>query len=290
MGFTYLQPVNYVSSQYNNNFTVTSSYGNDYINSVHNINSTNPVSDTYSSINADAETKTSSIFSGSYYDAGYILSILKSQSINSEYGYSDLLQKLYETSPDDPNYNEILSLLNFPLSMQEFNSYLSTPSSIRWMQRHGDQNFNTTTDLSSLKDVYNPELSNKFANIAYQNALATNTRGWCARGVMDAAEKSGIVGKGETRVASAYQADPILENNKNFEKVGVSRDNILNLPAGCILVFQNSEQHVHGHITVTLGNNKAASDHIEDLKRILETHPEEVTVFVPVENKKSGKK
>lgn len=308
MGFTYLQPVNSFSNQlfkYNNNFTAASPYYTNYtdINSVHGVEPTgyNSYSTNAGSTDSDAQNKDDTSTMGSY-NANLILSILQSESLNNKYGYSDLLKLLANTPTDSLDYNNILSLLKFPLTFETFNSYANTPKCLRWTYgKNKIMNFNTTTNLPALKDVYNPQLANKFADIAYQNALITDTRGWCARGVRIAAENANL---GEIRVASAFQADNVLENNKNFKKVDIPRDKLREAPAGCVIVWEpytddKGNYHQHGHIAVTLGlipdpKDKTgkkmiigeASDHVQELS----IKPSNFTVFVPVENKKSGKK
>lgn len=139
-----------------------------------------------------------------------------------------------------------------------------------YMQNYYFTNFyNTKTDLKSLKDVYDPSLGNKLANIAAKNASRTNTVGWCAKGTNDSLELAGFT-NGETRVASAYQEADKLANHKNFKEVYVSRDDLSKLPAGCIVVWDrnstgNRPGDLHGHITVTLGNGQEASDHVQSM-------------------------
>jgi len=130
------------------------------------------------------------------------------------------------------------------------------------------ENFNTKTNLPALKNVYNPNISNKLANIAEKNALRTNTRGRCAAIATDSINKTDLT-NGRIRVGSAYQTDSILENNKNFKEVSVSKSDLKNLPAGCVVVWQpftdsHNRFHEHGHIAVTLGNGKEASDHVQN--------------------------
>lgn len=81
---------------------------------------------------------------------------------------------------------------------------------------------------------------------------------------------------------SAYQALPVLRSEpftSKFREVDVSRDELPNLPAGSIVVWDRSEGHPHGHISIALGNGQEASDYIgtQMTKRDAEYY-----VFIPV--------
>lgn len=176
--------------------------------------------------------------------------------------------------------------MNFINDLMLFDLFLKNQMPPFMMNTFFTNNYNTKTDLKALKDVYNPDLANKLANIAEKNAYKTNTVGWCARGTNDALEMAGL-SKGETRVASAYQAEDKLRNHKNFREVAVSREDLAKLPAGCVIVWQASPGRPHGHIAVTLGDGREASDHVQSLRT---DRPAAYSVFVPVGNKKTDLK
>lgn len=162
-------------------------------------------------------------------------------------------------------------------TMSMFNNFLMNPMAFMFQT-----NFNTKTNLAQLKNVYNPERGNALANIAQQNAAANNTRGKCLKGVRQTLNKAGLVGGSMGN--SAYQAADVLARNKNFKEVQVSRDDLKNLPAGCVIVWDRNyvgtkSSDVHGHIAVTLGNGKEASDHLPDKTYMLRSSHR---VFVPV--------
>lgn len=236
--------------------------------------------------------------------AELLKAINSNYSFNNYYNYTYLLSTLYSTPRNNQNYNDLLSQLNFPLTFQSYNNYLNMPRPMRWFSNlfvRKDQDFKTdTSKLPILKNVYNPELSKTLARIAYQNALATDTRGWCAKGVMDSLQRTGIDKNGNTRVAAAYQAvDKFKQHQDKFQRVNITdRNDLSKLPAGCIIVWNKSEGHPYGHITVTLGliqdpknpKNKyigEASDHVQPL---ITNRNADFAVYVPIENKKSGKK
>jgi len=143
-----------------------------------------------------------------------------------------------------------------------------------------DTSFNTKTDLAALKHVYNPSIGNNLANIANKNALQRDTVGKCYRGVKDSLAKAGL-NNGELTGGSAWQAKGVLSKHKNFQKVDIAKNDLKNLPAGCVIVWdpysdRKGKLHQHGHIAVTLGNGKEASDHVQNL-----VIAGNYTVFVP---------
>lgn len=165
--------------------------------------------------------------------------------------------------------SDLMSYLMFSNTMSDFDKFLLNPIGY-------NEHFNTKTNLPSLKNVYDEDLGNSLANIANKNAKQMNTVGYCARGTNRALEQAGLT-NGETRVASAFQADGLLSKHKNFKEVKVSKDELKNLPAGCVIVWQASAGHKHGHIAVTLGNGKEASDHVQNLV----IRNAQFSVFVP---------
>lgn len=163
--------------------------------------------------------------------------------------------------------------------------------------------YNTQSDLSALKGVYDPDSGSKLANIAETNARITNTIGWCAGGTNNALELAGLA-TGETRVQAAYQEADVLANHPNFKEVNISRNDLGNLPAGCIIVWDKCRDNnrinsstpqltkQYGHILVTLGKDsrgvpQEASDHKGNL---LIFDDLSYRVFVPVGKKKLDKK
>lgn len=183
---------------------------------------------------------------------------------------------------DGQDYSSIMNG-DFSSTLQLFNMYMGGQLPFDFMGTLFDTNFNTKTDLPSLKNVYNPKLGNKLANIANQNAQSRGTKKLCLQGVRTTLEKAGLKENGSMG-GSAFQADKVLSRNKNFKEVGVSRDDLKNLPAGCVVVWQPSDGHPHGHIAVTLGNGKEASDHVQN--QIVRNTG--YSVFVPVGISKSA--
>ena len=83
---------------------------------------------------------------------------------------------------------------------------------------------------------------------------------------------------------SAHMMDSELRKNNNFREIKVnSKEELRNLPAGCIVVYEAGAAGYnakHGHIEVTLGNGTAASDGITRNMR----YSNQMSVFIPVEN------
>ena len=209
-----------------------------------------------------------------------------SNPIVGNYNFSpDALGAISLFSDRDVTLNNLNNFgSGFMADLALFDMYLNNQMPLMLQQQLFMMNYNTRTDLKELKDVYNPSLANKLANIAARNAYSKNTVGWCARGTNEALEMAGLA-NGETRVASAWQAAYKLRNHKNFKEVRVSREDLKNLPAGCIVVWQASWGNPHGHIAVTLGDGREASDHVQYINT---NRQASYSVFIPVGNKKTS--
>jgi LysM repeat protein len=113
------------------------------------------------------------------------------------------------------------------------------------------------------------------ANVAQGVASRMNTRGWCARGVFNSLQAAGMA---IPRSPSAYMAANTLARDPRFREVHLSDAQIRALPPGAIVVSgaYNSPGNPHGHIAITLGNGREASDHIANIR----THGTQ-RVFIP---------
>lgn len=171
---------------------------------------------------------------------------------------------------------------DFMSTFNMFNAYLCNQMPLAWQNQFFTSKFNTTSNLPQLKNVYNPSLGNKLANIANRNASEMNSRHSCLKGVRTALNQMSLVnGK---MGGSAYQAAQILSNHKNFKEVQVDTKDLKNLPAGCVIVWDRNyvgtkTSDIHGHIAVTLGDGREASDHVANKTYILNSNHR---VFVPV--------
>ena len=72
----------------------------------------------------------------------------------------------------------------------------------------------------------------------------------------------------------------ILRTNPNFKETKIKGDNLKNLPAGCIIVYDkyDSGYGKDGHVEITLGDGRACSDVITE--KIEES--KHAYVFIPV--------
>ncbi len=134
---------------------------------------------------------------------------------------------------------------------------------------------------SSTLGAYNAEKGELLA----ENALdVAGTTGWCLRGVNNSLEET--YGQ-RLSFSAAYEAIPALQGNvagyedlaAKFQQVEVSRDELASLPAGSIVVWDRSEGHEYGHISIALGDGRESSDHITQQ---ITNRDADYYVFIPV--------
>ena len=141
-------------------------------------------------------------------------------------------------------------------------------------------NFNFNYDISgcpSLKDVkYNKNKASALASNVVM-AAGPSSKKLCAKYVNNAIERAGIsVVRGD-----AYQMAENLRNNKNFKEVKVTQEEFKHLPPGCVIVYPRGSAGYsaqYGHIEITLGNGRSASDFVNNNTK----YSPDVRVFVPV--------
>lgn len=123
--------------------------------------------------------------------------------------------------------------------------------------------------------AYNKTNGEKLSS--YVKTHATGFDEGCAKAVSDA-----LVG---TKLSNgqrghAWQMKNILRNNKHFKEVPVSSvTDTTSIPKGAILVYDKGAcgyNKEYGHVEVTIGNGKAASDGIHNIKGMPNA------VFIPV--------
>lgn len=120
----------------------------------------------------------------------------------------------------------------------------------------------------------------ELAEIARTTGGAEGTTGWCLKGVNDTLEKAyGF----RLSYNSAYQALGEMQNKEGFEDVTdkyTTDDDLRNLPAGAMVIWENGNGHQHGHISIALGNGQEASDHIQS--QTTTRYGTKFHVFMPV--------
>ncbi|MCD8378624.1 MAG: hypothetical protein LUB59_07555 [Candidatus Gastranaerophilales bacterium] len=144
---------------------------------------------------------------------------------------------------------------------------------------HKNDNLMSFDELSKEGLKYSSENGQKLA--CQIRSKVVGFTGYCSRHVANGLAATGL---GNERTASACLMDDELRNNKNFREVKItSQDQLKNLPAGCVVVYEAGAAGYnakHGHIEVTLGDGTAASDGITRNMR----YSGNMSVFVPVEN------
>ena len=132
--------------------------------------------------------------------------------------------------------------------------------------------------------LYNKDFADKVAKLGEKYAKKMDTIGNCLVGVARAIrELFGLKHTALSPLPKAYLAteqfrtDPLL--SKHFKEVKVSRDDLANLTAGAVVVWNKSEGHNAGHISIALGNGMEASDHIQ---KQMNRQNADFTVFYPV--------
>lgn len=198
----------------------------------------------------------------------------------------------------DDNYFDTDMSSVFLLYKMYFNNQILLPSSIPW------KNYNTKTNLTALENVYDPDSGNKLANSAAKNV--DGSIGNCLKYVREAMNDSGLYKGGAGSLGgAAYQSAGLLSRDENFKQVYVSRDDLMNLPAGCVIIFDknrtgNETANVgytstkklsdsYGHILITDGAGHGLSDHEENLNNTIYKYAGNYTVLVPSRAKKVDK-
>ena len=124
----------------------------------------------------------------------------------------------------------------------------------------------TTPKYSTGGTTYTGNLptNQTLASAAESMASSMGTTGWCLKGVNNTLEQ--VYGF-RLSYNSAYQAIPDLQSRSDFTEVTnqyARASDLVNLPAGAIVVWENSSNHPHGHISIALGDGREASDHIQN--------------------------
>lgn len=123
----------------------------------------------------------------------------------------------------------------------------------------------STAPATDLSKVEGTEFGKKFAAQAEKTARRINTPGLCLKGVNDTMEAMGMPVQ---REASAYMALDNFRNNKRFQEVKVSKEQLKSLPAGAVVIWDKGSGLPHGHISVALGNGREASSTVRDQLRL----------------------
>jgi hypothetical protein len=113
--------------------------------------------------------------------------------------------------------------------------------------------------------AYSEVLSSEaIADRAEQVARQNNTSGRCYAAVSKALKPLGVNLYGQ----SAYEAKALLLKDSRFVPLAVTH--VDQLARGDVIVYQKSQSHPHGHISVYQGNYIEASDNISSVKHTRE--------------------
>jgi len=222
------------------------------------------------------------VFTGGYTQPVTCGGLFDSNNYFDNFGYENLSTRDYSQSSI---YSPIFSTLNFDTSYYSSTLPVFSTLTARKSSRNNSSSnnpfksysFNTNPKYSSLTAAgYNATLAARLAQDVASNARRKSI-GYCARYVSDSLERLGLL----TKRGDAWQLKNILRKNPHFKEVDVSSVDVRKLPAGCILVYDRRAagySSEHGHVEVTLGNGKAASDFINRNIRVTPN----MSVFVPV--------
>ncbi len=180
----------------------------------------------------------------------------------------------------------LLSGLNYLRSLCNFNSnscFLNEPQ-LNYQQ----ENFNFFNDLGFSNFKKNNEtnsfsIGDMLADTAEKTAKNLNKSGKCYQGVKLALLKTGLTEKYNYEIYgnSAYMAADQLASHSSFAEVKKTKEQLKTLPKGAIVVWGKTNESPHGHISISLGNGKEASDKVRDQIVNLRGH-ENFRVFMPV--------
>lgn len=215
-------------------------------------------------------------------DQGLFSALQRGQNPNKEYNNFSNFNNNYSSSYySTPAYNPFESLYQSTSNYTTNKLFsITTPSykTNNVKRAKVSNNFNTKTNLPQFNDInYNSEKGKTLAVKVSQNA-GSKSQKLCARYAKRAIAESGL---GQYESGHAYECKDILKRNPNFKEITVSGSELSKLPAGCIIVYDRGDAGYspkYGHIEITLGDGRAASDFINNrIKPSDKAH-----VFVPV--------
>lgn len=167
-------------------------------------------------------------------------------------------------------YMESLSANRPPAPLRQTPAYNSQPSTV-------------ASDPTTAASVGNPvdtvttsTLGDRLAQSTL-DAAATNrqlSKRRCYHFVKEGLAAEGVNLQGR----SAYQAANQLARDDRFTEVRVQRNQLSELPAGSVVVWNKTKKHANGHISVSLGDGREVSDRI---RTQTEAYQSSFRVFLP---------
>ena len=171
------------------------------------------------------------------------------------------------------------TLANFNTRLDEIKSFYKEISA-KWNlpEKYNPADYSGDLDLSKYTSI-----GERLAKAALSVDSQMSGTGRCKKGVRLALEAAGL---GTIGGLSAYMAAPQLAKKTDiFTEVTVSRQQLLQLPKGSVIVWNNGggaavgdAGREHGHIEISQGNGQATSDYTGAINI---NRPVSYRVFVP---------
>ena len=241
------------------------------------VNSSNNTSEAMSNLSAFT---VNASFETSIFNTSYQTQPVQPTKLSKE--LDELEKQLNELRASYTSYDNESSAMSSSALINQFNNYRNEVEAVKTSFKNETVS-NTSLNARLAAAGYDANTSRKLAaQSVKETAGRKQSTGWCAKNVNNALEKSGIVEKNSTRTASAYQLANVYANCGAFTEVKVSKNELKNLPAGCVIVWQPGKGFgnafaKHGHVVITQGNNKATSDYSQEIK----DYGTSFRVFVP---------
>ena len=173
----------------------------------------------------------------------------------------------WSTNPNEKIYHGIFSKEDYPLGTPtplRFKDEMEKPEDnlpeyLKGFDIEAGKKLAQTTEANTVR-VINEE-TNRFIRGAKKSP--TDSTSNCCRFVKRALADNSLM---EYQWVHAYQMKARFRADKNFKEIDLSKvEDPTKLPAGCILIYDRNDGYSreHGHIAVTLGDGRTASDLIE---------------------------
>lgn len=173
------------------------------------------------------------------------------------------------------------------------NAFISTTANYQYGSRYNEVkgsfssvnvDFNKNKDVIDFKSLATENLKYSTKNgQELAKDIANNSAGFtgnCSKYVRKSLQRTGLY-NGHT--GSAYEMASVLGKNENFQEISSENIELKQLPAGCVLVYDQGAagySSKHGHIEVTLGDGSACSDG----RTFNVRKSDNMRIFVPVES------
>lgn len=220
------------------------------------------------------------------YDAAFNLPDFRQYGVMPHPG--TLVQTGYDLPASNSLFTSPFSTLTQPTMNQSSSNMMDSMMDMMIMMKmleklngSGSSSNKTAVDdyKSAIDSDYNSSKGRKLAKAAKKVADDMPGTGYCARGVKRALVAAGLMDKYKS--GHAYQVDEMLEKNDNFKEVKMEQEDLDELPAGSVVVWNKSSKKQWGHVSIALGNGKEASDYISDQK-VDGSKYGKLRVFIPV--------